>query len=275
MPPIGDGDGDEPAVNEPHRVAVTWVIDYSPAPGQFVNELPLYLPGDNHETMAAKACKALNEGGLVTLGALGGSITVELGEVIKPRVDAAELRVVGNAISNGSEPGIVWVSSDGLQWYPLEGEAGWQLDRETTVTYHAPDADTPDKQHIAWQAQSTAWGATTGYIPRLLMFHEQPYYPQWVSEPTITKRAMRLPDNGKANPETGQVDFTPLWGYADSYPNSSAQGLLDLDNAIDPATGQRVSLPEGVRYVRVVTGMLQMNGALGESSTEVGGFIAQ
>ena len=47
------------------------VFEYRPAPGQFVNLLPKYEPGDDAQSMAAKCLNALQSGGLITLGGFG------------------------------------------------------------------------------------------------------------------------------------------------------------------------------------------------------------
>ena len=53
------------------------VIDYVPAPGQFVNELPEWEDGDDSEAMAAKALQYMTEEGYyISLGAWGGYVTV-------------------------------------------------------------------------------------------------------------------------------------------------------------------------------------------------------
>ena len=58
------------------------VIDYVPAPGQFVNELPEWEDGDDSEAMAAKALQYMTEEGYyISLGAWGGYVTVGLPEV--------------------------------------------------------------------------------------------------------------------------------------------------------------------------------------------------
>ena len=49
------------------------VIDYVPAPGQFVNVLPEWEDGDDSEAVAAKALQYMTEEGYyISLGAWGG-----------------------------------------------------------------------------------------------------------------------------------------------------------------------------------------------------------
>ena len=101
------------------------------------------------------------------------------------------------------------------------------------------------------------------------------------SAATLTMRGVRLFSEGNS--------YAPdkfLFGYADCHPNglltteqvnpyttgrtsnSNSNGdPMDLSWAVD-ANGKPVSL-DSVRYVRVYTGVQQMNGAMGESSTEI------
>ncbi len=51
------------------------VYEYRPAPGQFVNTMPLYENGDNEETMRQKAEDDLVNDVMITLGAYGGYVT--------------------------------------------------------------------------------------------------------------------------------------------------------------------------------------------------------
>ena len=55
------------------------VVDYSPAPGQFVNTMPAYKKGDDAAKMAQKCTDMLanNKRDLITLGAFGGSVTFQ------------------------------------------------------------------------------------------------------------------------------------------------------------------------------------------------------
>ena len=59
------------------------------------------------------------------------------------------------------------------------------------------------------------------------------------------------------------------FGYADNDTNESAASAIDIDWAVD-ASGSPVHLP-GVDFIRIHTGVNQVNGWLGECSTEVMG----
>ena len=103
-------------------------------------------------------------------------------------------------------------------------------------------------------------------------FHPQPYYPQWIKEGQLTFTGTCLPQNG-INQGTEQApDFVLpsfTYGYADNYPNNSADAEIDIDWAVDK-DGKPANLP-GVDFIKIYTGVNQENGRLGENSTEVCG----
>ncbi|MDE6486690.1 MAG: PKD domain-containing protein [Muribaculaceae bacterium] len=258
------------------------VLDYSPAPGQFVNQLPTWTPGDDADAMRRKAQEALNAGKDITLGAFGGSVTLKLSQPIENRA-AYDFRIRGNALLTGvgengreygsSEPGIVEVMCDengnGLPddtWYELKG-INFSESSPCTITYYYNDApDETNAEYIKW---STADGST-GWLPYLKSFHSQPYWPQWMTDyKELSTTARRLPDNGIYNPATARYDLYCYQGYADAYPDSSEKSALDISFAID-ADGRFVRL-DRIHFLRITTGVLQVNGPLGECSTEVAG----
>ena len=249
----GVDDGDETAV----PVKVT-VIEYMPAPGQFVNELPEAEPGDSYAEVLEEANEDIADGVPVSLGAFGGYIVMKTEAPV-----AGRFRIVGNAISNGSEPGIVSVSADGKEWFDIAGEHFDEV-KEVTVTYKRPEAGSPDDKYIAY----TVSDGTSGYIPYIPAFHTQPYFPLWIDGESISFTAKMLPRNTELIGT--EYKFTPYKGYADSYPNSSEESVLDLKDAVD-GSGAHVEL-ESFSYVKVTTAILSVNGRLGELSTEVAGI---
>ena len=283
MVACGEKNNDEPAPIEPTmtniRLNVT-VLDYSPAPGQFVNEIPEYEVGDTYESMNAKATESLRNGDMISLGAWGGSVTIKLPQSL-PNVDGkVDLRVVGNAVySNDAsnairigspEPGIVLVMRDENgngepddTWYELCGNQTLNGIAKYRVTYQRPSASATDNEYIAWSATN----GDNGFLNRTPE-HQQDYFPMWLSEEkSLTFEGRRLPDNGAFNPLTNKFDLTCYDGYADSHPNNVEASCLDLDKAID-AMGNSVTL-QSIDFVKIYTGVLQANGPLGECSTEV------
>ncbi len=262
-----DGENVDPGYLTLHAAGVT-VIDYRPAPGQFVNEIPEWEPGDDHAAMCRKASEMINDGSIVTLGAFGGSITMKLDRPIKNHPDTPDFIILGNAISTSAEPGHIYVSEDGEHWYLCVGEVGYSPSWIVTVTYRRPADGFTDENYIPWSLSYPDGTGKTGYLSRVPQYHQQDYYPAWVDSDEITCSAIRLPDNGWFDEATGQYVLSPYTGYADSYPNGTYDSLIELDNVCD-SNGDLYNIGE-VRYIRVVTGVLQNNGPLGECSTEVG-----
>lgn len=263
------------------RVEVS-VLDYSPAPGQFINEIPEYESGDTKASMTAKAEEALNAGDLISLGAFGGSISIKLSKPIANIADERDFRVLGNAyytsasdatpLLGNSEPGIISVSHDinanGIaddQWYEIRGS---EAASEYSITYELLhlDSGNPDYQ-IGW---SDADG-NLGTIPILTELHSQPYYPQWLSNPRMSISASRLPDNGYFNPDNGNYEqYSYAYGYADTHPNNTYASCIDIDWAVD-TEGNSANLSQ-IDFIRIHTAIHQVNGGLGECSTEIAGI---
>lgn len=266
---------------------ITRVYEYTPAPGQFVNELPKYEEGDTEESMRQKAedCLAYNAGSIISLGGYGGYVVTGFDHTIVNRPGEYDFEVRGNATQGGSEPGIVMVSVDsngnGMpddEWYEL---AGSEYHKEATVknyeiTYYRPDENkTPepgssssitDATYLRWTDNQSG----TGYMPKVV-FHKQSYFPQWLPVESLTFEGTRLPDNGVD--ESGNGSYYVLqaydWGYADNYPNNSGKIGFMIEWAVDDE-GNPVSL-SGIDFVKIYTGVNQCNGWVGECSTEVAG----
>lgn len=77
------------------------VIDYVPAPGQFVNVLPEWEDGDDSEAMAAKALQYMTgEGYYISLGAWGGYVTVGFERTIVNVPGKRDIYIEGNAFQS-------------------------------------------------------------------------------------------------------------------------------------------------------------------------------
>ncbi|MDE6099236.1 MAG: PKD domain-containing protein [Muribaculaceae bacterium] len=277
----GCGGNDEPQPGIELEPFDFHVIDYSPAPGQFVNEIPAYSQGDDAAVMATRADQMLHRREMVSLGAWGGSITLSLNRPLY-NYDGPDFRILGNAYFSGSdamglrygssEPGIVYVMCDQNNngepddtWYELRGEGYDESMADYEVTYHRPAMDATDATYIKWTASDGA----QGYINRVSSYHLQNFFAEWVGKGDQTFRGRRLPDNGVLDEATGMYRLYNIKGYADSYPNNDDASMLDISMAVD-ADGNSVDLLY-INFIRVVTGVLQTNGNLGECSTEVAG----
>lgn len=276
---------------------ITQVFEYRPAPGQFVNISPTYSQGDTEADMCRKALEAIGgtTGGTVSLGAFGGYITFGFDHTVTNEPGQADFNVLGNSFFNpkaektdggSSEPGVIMVSRDdngnGLPddtWYEIRGEAHASATAGYTITYtrpapdHKPVVSDPrgafsDDCYIEW----TANDGTSGYLRKLILY-TQPYYPEWISDGTLTFTGTRLP--GNAFREGNRIKEWVLYpvgkGYADCYPNDDSRAGIDISLAVD-TQGNPANL-SGIDFVRVYTGQNQDLVELGETSTEVTGAV--
>lgn len=286
-----------PLGSQPQPVAgtspfVTKVFEFVPAPGQFVNQLPRWETGDTQASINAKVLTAIGEGrgGTVSLGGWGGYVVVGFDHTIANVKDKRDFRVLGNAFDGSSEPGVVMVSRDvnangqpDDPWYELAGSAydstpeNWleaaraagndvELIRNYQITYFRPDDPAAD---IRWEDNRGG----SGTVPRN-KYHSQPYYPQWISAPSITFGGTRLPQNAidQRAPDAAEslfVLYAFRFGYADNAPNDSEGATFDIDWAVD-SSGAPAAL-SGIDFVKVYTGVNQQNGWIGECSTDFSG----
>ena len=288
---------------------ITKVLEYRPAPGQFVNTMPQYKEGDTQATMNEKALNAIgnNTRGMITLGGYGGYVTVGFDHTIRNAKDANDFLVLGNASENSvlgnafenssSEPGIIKVAYDVNQngqpdeeeWFEIAGSAHQAPKHELwyeqakqagnivetyldySITYKKPAKEpTTDEE----KATYIYWEDNQGKKGYKVMntYHSQPYYPQWIKEGQLTFTGTCLPQNG-INQGTDKNPYFVLpsftYGYADNYPDDAAKAAIDIDWAVDK-NGNPANLP-GVDFIKIYTGVNQENGWLGENSTEVRG----
>ena len=242
------------------------VFEYMPAPGQFVNLLPKYEPGDDAASMAAKCLKALQSGGMVTLGAFGGYITVGFNATVQNQ-EGPDFRIDGNAYNGNAEPGVVWVSADANgngepddAWYEIWGseQREGRSAPDYTIRYIKPTADNGD----------SPWKGSDGKSGSILqnIYHSQPYYPQWYDNDSLSFTATLLPDN--ASFENNQYVFSSFeYGYVDNKPNSLENSAFDIDWAVNP-DGTPANLA-GIDFIRIQNGVIGCNTTTGELSTEV------
>lgn len=281
---------------------VTRVVEFCPAPGQFVNQLPEYREGDTPEDMNRKALEAIgnNRRGMVSLGGFGGYIVVGFDHTIENKPGLCDFRVLGNAFYasgqseyGSSEPGVIQVAWDANsngrpdedEWYEIAGssyptaaeswldkadEAGNDIRtvRGYSITYYRPaqEPGAPTEEYIRWEDNQQQ----TGYIA-MNASHLQSYFPQWLDDNELIFKGTRLPQNGidLSGAGTNYALYRFAFGYADNDTNESDASAIDIDWAVD-ASGAPVHLP-GVDFIRIHTGVNQVNGWLGECSTEVMG----
>ena len=273
------------------------VFDYTPAPGQFINETKTGgFDGTQTTREAAIAYAEARMGEVdregnpypnwVSLGGFGGYIVVGFDHSINNSGDY-DLGILGNSFSGSSEPGIVWVMQDengdgqpNDTWYELAGsETGKATTiQDYTVTYYRPSG-------ACMPVQWTDNLGNSGEIDCLTQFHRQDYYyPLWIEEDSYTLTGTCLePRNYDASGNGSYwVNAEYDWGYADNFSpidrvgegdNSNAVANINyfkISNAIDFEC-QPINL-EFIDFVKVQVGVNAKSGWLGEISTEVFGF---
>ena len=258
---------------------VARVYDFTPAPGQYVNE---NYTATTMEEACAYATARMSEGLYVSLGGFGGSIIVGFDHSIDNDGDY-NIAIKEASYTNYSEPGIVWVMQDedgnGLPddtWYELKGSE-YGLDctvQDYAVTYYRPEAP---GQNVNW----TDNHGGSGWIDYLIAFHKQDYYyPLWIQEDRYTLRGSRLEARNYDQSGRGVLWINPDygWGYADNHSEidmlpERATGVTEGWNhfKISDAVrfdGQPANL-QYIDFVKVQTGLNTKSGWLGEVSTEV------
>ncbi len=275
---------------------ISKVLEYRPAPGQFVNEMPKYEPGDTEEIMRKKAEENISGKNdvMITLGGFGGYVTFGFDHTVMNVKGEKDFSVYGNAFyslvdagqpGGSCEPGIVMVAFDKNQngnpdedeWFELAGSEYYKPEtaKNYEITYSCPDANKkpiPDETgqltdlfYIPWADNQNA----NGYIPKN-RFHTQDYFPKWIKDSSLTFKGTRLKNNAEDISGMGSywVQYAYDWGYADNHPNDSTSLIsFDIDWAVD-RNGNKVALP-GVDFIKVHTGVNQTCGWIGEISTEI------
>lgn len=289
---------------------VTKVLEYVPAPGQFVNVMPEYEKGDTRETMNRKVLEAIghNNRGLITLGGYGGYVTVGFDHTIENKPGQRDFRVLGNAFAAASssarggdgscEPGIIRVAydrnrngrPDAEEWYEIAGSAShgtevWyeaakqagndvNLYENYELTYYRPATDPENFTETI--EDYIRWEANKGVVRSGYraknVFHKQSYFPQWIDGEKLVFEGTCLPQNGINKGQDG-ADFFVLHLFSYGYADNATNGDEASEIDIDWAVdrnGNKVNLP-GVDFIQIYTGVNQENGWLGECSTEIMG----
>ena len=258
------------------------VYEYTPAPGQFINELKTGGFDASHispEAAIAYAEDRLNNNIWVSLGGFGGYVVVGFDHSIS-NTRGYDFGVVGNAFDGSSEPGVLWVMQDengnGFPddtWYELAGsETGkFETYRDYAVTYYRP---TGTGMPVQW----TDNYGNTGEVDYLEQFHDQDYYyPLWIGADSYTLTGTRL--EARNYDQSGNCTYwvNPHydWGYVDNFSptdfnSSNKANLFRISNAID-FEGNPVKLNH-IDFVKVQCAVNAKSGWLGEISTEVCGF---
>ena len=273
------------------------VYEYTPAPGQFINELKTGgFDGTQttHEAAIAYAEARMSEvdregnpyPNWVSLGGFGGYIVVGFDHSIDNSGDY-DLGILGNSFSGSSEPGIVWVMQDengnGLPddtWYELAGSETGKAEtiQNYSVTYYRP---TGPMMPVQWTDNL----GNSGEVDYLKQFHRQDYYyPLWIEEDsyTLTGTCLNARNYDASGNGSYWVNVEYDWGYADNF--SPIDRLTNEDNSGAEASANHFKISHAIDFecqpiqldfidfVKVQVGVNAKSGWLGEISTEVFGF---
>lgn len=255
------------------------VIEYSPAPGQFINNSFTGFDGSQTDSRSATeyADRRLHSSdtsqrGLVSLGGFGGYIVVGFDHSIQSSGGGYDFSITSNQFAGSSEAGVVWVMADDNAnnipdevWYELRGSHYDQSLHNYSVTYFRPEEPTAP---VRWRDNH----GNEGEMVRVKT-HPQPYFPAWINDDSFTLTGTLLPDLSSTNANglfsTGDYD----WGYADNWgsdmqPGEGQKNFFRISDAVN-SEGIPVELP-AIDFIKVQTGV-NANGdaGVGELSTEV------
>ncbi len=293
-----------------HQTAVcaghaTRVIEFRPAPGQFVNLEITTDPSGALGPVAGGGSDPATEG-IVSLGAFGGYIVLGFDRPIlndPQHPYGVDFTIIGNAISGGTdsescEPGAVQVMKDtngnGIPddgpWLELAG-SDYRLSstrRNLSMTYTDPCYT--NAHAVPWEASDESTGAV---LPTSA--HTQSYWPDEFLFPWLTEGSYTLSGNcikgslDKRNPSGIKFHRAPAFGYADAHgtpggfdgtrphnpyyadENGPVTDGFDISWAVD-AEGNHVELDQ-IDFIRIYTAGADNAGWLGEWSTEIDGVV--
>ncbi len=284
----------------------TKVIEYRPAPGQFMNlEITTDTSGALGPVGGSDSADGATEG-IVSLGAFGGYIILGFDQPIvndPQHPYGVDFTIIGNAISadgvNAScEPAAVAVMADlngnGIpddgEWFELAGSDYWLAStrKNLAVTYTNPLYNNANS--VPWQTSDNTTGALLANDS-----HTQQYYPDTFLFPQFDIEGYTLTGNciegslNKSNPSGVKVNRAPAFGYADSHgtpgnfngasPNNPyyaddkgpVTDGFDLSWAVD-ANGNYIDLQQ-VDFIKIYTAGQGDAGWLGEWSSEIDGVV--
>lgn len=263
-------------VSENSSKWISAIVDYRPAPGQFLNKAP-----GNMES----AQGIIGKKGMVTLGAYGGYIDFMFDHTVVNQ-EGADFVIHGNAFAGSSEAGAVMVAADVNgngkpdtdEWFELKGSEYENSIKDYIITYTKP-SQTAVAEDVLWSDNKGGTGKITA-----IQFHKQCYYPLFLSDNpnTLTFKGNRVPNNATENNGIWTIPNLK-GGYVDNLSDdygtivnddqdTKNSNKFDISNAIDK-NGNSKQL-KGIDFIRVYNCLNQEAGWLGECSTEVCGAIS-
>ena len=251
---------------------VDTILEYTPAPGQFINGT---MAGFDHVASEADALRyaadRLASNNWVSLGGWGGYLVAAFAEPV-PNTGGYDLYVKGNAMNTSSEPGVVWVMQDangnGMPddtWYELKGS---EYDNAATIRGYAVTYTPLADGSAAW----TDDRGGSGTIDRMDEHTQASYCPAWIEPADLKFTGTRLRDNV----EQADGQWRPqafAWGYADNFSTVDRIGTTNRLRISDAVTadGSPANLQQ-IDFIKVQTGVNAKAPLIGEISTEVCGI---
>lgn len=249
------------------------VKEYIAAPSQYTNN-PTYGSTSEME-------KALTSGGAVaSLGNFGGYVIYEFNQEIDNSSShryGIDFTISGNAFNGAfttQEPGQVWVSQDGNNWYALAGSEHYEDETvwDYSVTYHNTQTNT--STYTDSLGESGNVGARSPYPSKDV------YTTVGFDENSVTLSGVLLRKNLTSSPSNG---ISTSFGYVDALSKASAEAVSNpytenpkqngADGQFDIAwTVDEKGIPvrlDSIKYVKVQTATFIDSGAFGEKSTEI------
>lgn len=269
------------------------VLEYDPAPGQFVNDAQLNDAGKSLGAPSGGGSGEGNDLGVVTLGGFGGTITLAFDHTVRDdhgNPFGLDAIVFGNSFwaaasanRRWAEAGIIEISRDansnGLAddaWYLIPGShVADAMAQYAVMTWddNFGDATYPPANPFWVPPGDTGMWTTEGYLLEGAPFNspvlENPNGLSADAEGVFGYADLSpvalLPDGVAANDFYVRPDDALKVGITDG---SAGGDGFDIAWAIDPTTGVAVGL-DGFDFVRITTAVDLIAGALGEISTEI------
>ncbi len=270
---------------------ISHILEYSPAPGQFINSSPWGQPNSANSIIGGIT-------GSLNLGSYGGYVIFKFANSVQNDANnpyGIDFTIFGNPLPDWSEPAIVYVMKDENNnnlpddtWYQLAGSDYFfsSTKHNYTITYTNPNQ--PTATDVQWQDNY----GNSGFV-YANPYYSQPYYPIHDSFPQIPQDFCHYTGTkiigyiDKSN-TTNVKSYKRAFGYADNQfrgnapytipdnpytqtVENSGGDAFDISWAVD-TNGNYVYLDK-IDFIKVQNAILNNAGQLGEISPEITGAV--